>query len=138
MIDIEFRGLSTTKNHWLYGNYNNINDKCYIFPHNALDSFDDYEVDPATVGQYTGLTDIFNEKIFDGDIIRYKTDALTLSYEYVGIVEWDRVNPSMCIRYQRNSYLEDIEYDFVKCGIASIEVIGNKWDNPSLLKGGEE
>ena len=136
MREILFRGKRIDNGQFVYGGIRIVQDRYYVIPEDS-NPFG-FEVDPATVGQYTGLTDIFDEKIFVGDIVKYKTDALELSYEYVGIVEWDRVNPSMCIRYQRNPYSEDIEYDFVKCGLASIEVIGNIWDNPDLLKGGDE
>lgn len=136
MREILFRGKRLDNGQWVYGNLMQGSTSVCISQFLTTDTL--HRVDPDTVGQYTGLTDIFNEKIFVGDIVKYKTDAFGLSYDYVGIVEWDRVNPSMCIRYQRNPYIEDIEYDFVKCGLASIEVIGNIWDNPDLLKGGDE
>lgn len=41
-------------------------------------------VDPATVGQYTGLSDANREKIFKGDVIRKKRDQRNVNY----IVEW--------------------------------------------------
>ena len=132
MRELLYRAISMARGeHWLYGQprhyaRNPHTEKWTIYdPNTGIET----NIDEETLGQYTGLTDIFDKKIFVGDIVKYKTDGLKLSYEYVGIVEWDRVNPSMCIRYQRNPYSEDIEYDFVKCGLSSIEVIGNIWDN---------
>lgn len=132
MREILYRAISMARGeHWLFGQprhyaRNPHTEKWTMYdPTTGIET----DIDEETLGQYTGLTDIFDTKIFVGDIVKYKSDGLKLSYGYVGIVELDRVNPSMCIRYQLNPYSEDIEYDFVQCGLASIEVIGNIWDN---------
>lgn len=105
------------------------------------------EVVPATVGQYTGLTDKNGKKIFEGDIVRTqpfsdKPYSSKAKYkQHIGVVEYQ-------VRHFKNSlYEQDYEgtwivkisnygkftccnwSEFFKC-----EVIGNIYDNPELLE----
>lgn len=78
------------------------------------------KVIPETVGQYTGYTDDYAKKIFEGDILRvlstncYGNDlcyTLTL-YDMTDSVEMERINTAN-----------------------EVKVIGNIHDNPELLDG---
>lgn len=126
MREILFRGQRLDTKQWEYGNYNNVNGKAYIFPEDAPDSYDNYQVDPATVGQYTGLQDMNGKRIFEGDIVKCNNKV----EEYIGLVDWDMCNPSMCIRHKNKRGFDDVEYDFIICGNMTIEILGNVHDNP--------
>lgn len=91
-----------------------------------------HEVDPSTVGQYTGLTDKNGKRIFEGDIcevVRFDTD----SHEYksqIFLVEW--------IESGFGLYSQSISGELVMfIGISDmedIEVIGNIHENPEMIK----
>ena len=88
------------------------------------DTFDWFEVEPETVGQFTGLTDKNGTKIFEGDIVKeqYK------SHEIIYNVFWDEDYFAFRVKSKDYSYYLD---ELVP---SNSEVIGNIYDNKELLK----
>lgn len=143
--EILFRGKRTDNGEWVEGsllidyisgqyfihtNGNSVNKSNKIGKEGCL-KFLAFEVDPETVGQYTGLTDKNGRKIFEGDIIRY-TDKL-IGRAKVDQVKYNETHASFCKLHKSKmglQYLLLCEYDANRC-----EVIGNIFDNPELLEG---
>ena len=99
-----------------------------FYPRCEISGYED--VDPETVGQWTGLVDKNGKKIFEGDIVKYR-DLIT-NQEKIALVEWNETRASYIIL--RRS-LMGLQYLYIDEPLsARCEVIGNNWDNPELLE----
>ena len=133
MREILFRGKRMDCGCWEFGyysEYHRSNGEIHCF----INGFE-YQVDPATIGQYTGLTDKNGKKIFEGDII----EVVLPERESIRRFVW----PLMKVIFQDGAFrIIDESGDTLTTisGFApsvTFEVKGNVHDNPELLKGGD-
>lgn len=95
-----------------------------------------YEVDPETVGQYTGLPDKNGKKIFEGDICRFREWSKG-EMCWVGKVHWE--HQQFIIAGGPNKECETMfELRMSRFIPEDIEIIGNIHDNPELLEANHE
>ena len=83
MREILFRGRTVLHPRWVAGHYVYRADipGHFIVGVNSYGTLIWWEVDPESVGQYTGLKDRDGRRIFEGDILRYFDDEIQ-------VVEW--------------------------------------------------
>ena len=123
MREIEFRGIATNSNEWLYGFYNGFPKEPYITrdPGPHADTYELFQVYPETVGQYTGLKDKNGVKIFEGDILSWGY------YKRICQVKWmdDTARFLYITADQKLIYPGEAK---------ACEVIGNIHDDPKILE----
>ena len=96
----------------------------YLFPDDH--DLDVAEVDPSTVGQFTGLIDRNDMEIFEGDIINYADDCA----DWSGTVKYDSRNAKFTVWFTD----KDNDIDFGNLCCEDCEVLSNIYDNPELLE----
>lgn len=142
MREILFRGKRTDTGEWVEGYYEfgydseNEEPTHYMWVLNHTEKYGEmFTVIPETVGQYTGLTDKNDKKIFEGDIV--KCIEIARHKEIISPVvfldgTWFLHESEDCDAYLYNYETEGANRMF------EIEVIGNIHDNPELLKESED
>lgn len=125
MRDILFRGMAVEEKagfkicEWVYGSLiRKTTGAVYI---SNVGTDEEIEVNPATVGQYTGLKDRSGHMIYEGDIVK---DEIADAMKF-GEVHWDLGDARFYLDF--GGFGWPVEY------VRYHELIGNRWNNPELL-----
>jgi hypothetical protein len=133
MRTIKFRGKRVDTGEWVYGDLYRImgfgTGPHWLIGTAETEDYKDPEVDPETVGQFTGLKDKDGREICEGDILSYGPWSSGTGL-CLHVVRWSR---------SAASFVSDEGpggNDLIDMGIdeAGAGVIGNIHDNPELLE----
>ncbi|MGI0198224.1 YopX family protein [Streptococcus pneumoniae] len=156
----KFRGLSIdekSKGEWQYGHLIEDRGRAFIISE-VVEANEQYitigswcPVNPATLGQSTGLRDKNGKEIFEGDILKFNdewneychegyVDGSVEGVNYVEVVKGEACFEFGKTRYPESSlfiYMEDEHLSFaelVKDKDFGFEIIDNVYENPELLE----
>lgn len=146
--EIRFRGKSLKDGEFEYGSlltYQrsiDIEGDDRVFAAISYEGLEPIEVEPNTVGQFTGLQDKNGKDIYEGDIV---TDFIHEGKPF-GVIEWHNdgyffINVDFNKKQQYQGSFTPLG-EMIRVEIndhpLDVKVIGNIYDTPQLLKGGEE
>lgn len=148
-----FRGKRTDNGEWIEGILFNGKEDTFIIPHGNEYEYDPRDglafnvygckIDPETVSQFTGLV-VANGEVFDGDILKFGNRTLLVFWNGEAF-QWQAKSVDTDLDIQRTfgewygcdwtvTDLGWIDAEIILTGKMTTKIVGNKWDNPELLK----
>ena len=129
MRTIKFRGKDIRTGEWFFGNLFD-KDTCGR-THIGTTRKGCLNINPSTVGQFTGLLDKNGEEIYEGDILMFREEE---NCNDTLVVMWDK--GSFVAEYPNRGEGACIRSNYFAAFPEMFRVVGNIHDNPELLKGG--
>ncbi|MDE6492468.1 MAG: YopX family protein [Lactobacillus sp.] len=134
---IKFRGKTYSGN-WVYGDlalppnrFDSIRENCFT---TDIPKYEEHQVIPETVGQFTGLCDKNGKEIYEGDVVKgfcYNDFYTGIEGNVNAVVRWIDA-------YAGFVFDIDAQYFHDMRDARKIEIIGNVFDNKELLKGEQQ
>lgn len=126
---IKFRGFNKKRGIWLYGNYILNRGAHFIAPQEFADgkTWEDYEVEEESIGQYADNTDIKGNDLYEGDVIMSGSG-------FYGVIKWSKYG----YFYIYSDGDKEDPLDYATLGFMLLQydfdVIGNVFENKELLR----
>ena len=130
--EIIFRGKRLANDEWCYGSLLVwANGECTILEKgDSSNAVWKREIDPNTVGQFTGLCDKNGKKVFENDILRVYDGEIYFNI----VVKWSKEAMAFMACYCDGNQSPLSWFSGLLSRTHEIEVIGNIYDNKELLE----
>lgn len=140
MRQIKFRGRRLDNGQWVEGNLVATKSKalimviiedeqCFVLDENV------FAVDPATVGQFTGLLDKNGKEIYEGDVLQmWLGDSVEPNGGFLHRMYVVFTTEKGFVLWGERMILEDAEPLYEMLQWKECKVVGNIHSNPELLK----
>lgn len=126
--EIEFRGFSKEMNKWVYGGIHQYDGTTVIIHKQGINMSHMTEVDPETVGEYTGKYDTEGVKIFSGDKCKWKVGISTeYPKDLIVDIEYPITDKENITTYAFGYHIGDGD-PIVLCDVVNLTVIGTIHD----------
>ena len=137
-MEIEFRAKAINRDEnisyrtnykngdWVYGLITQRQDYYACAKMTNIAGVSNIEVDDKTIGQYIGIKDKNDEKIFKDDIVRIFSN--NYDEEEILVVKYDNSSAQFVLESDSLCVTFDNVYNY------EVEVVGNIYDNPELLE----
>lgn len=123
MREILFRAKRLDNGEWVYGYLD-----CYNGVYSIVNNDGEYEVDENTIGEFTGVYDRNNKRIFEGDIV----------HEQLFNTKGTKYNDhNFEVRFSGGRFCAfkgNVNMNSMLCYTIFTEVIGNIYENKELLE----